>query len=204
MTTRSFIPSGGWNSPQHDVDWCPTAGGGPRSRARVVGSIRKSVRGPQSRSQRFRQHWGGSPWRRQQPSQPGHGRAKRGRPGLRAGLVRVGAAGDHRLLQCGRAGAGGMRIRTTGRAGQRQARSLRSCGLNQSAWLPGGVPAIWSPRGTFRRPWPCGAETSSSVDQPQTAASRLSRDLAIAPGGIFGPEHPGGPPCDRRPGRING
>ena len=24
MTTRSFIPSGGWNSPRHEVDWCPT------------------------------------------------------------------------------------------------------------------------------------------------------------------------------------
>jgi hypothetical protein len=38
-----------------------------------------------------------------------------------------------------------MRTRTTGRAGQRQARTPRSCALSQCAWLSGGVPAIWSP-----------------------------------------------------------
>ena len=44
-----------------------------------------------------------------------------------------------------RAGRGGMRTRTTGLAGQQQARSPRAGGGDQSAWSPGGVPAAWSP-----------------------------------------------------------
>ena len=38
-----------------------------------------------------------------------------------------------------------MRTRTTGLAGQQQARSPRAAGGDQSAWSSGGVPAAWSP-----------------------------------------------------------
>ncbi len=36
-----------------------------------------------------------------------------------------------------------MRTRTTGLAGQQQARSPRAGGGDQSAWSSGGVPAAW-------------------------------------------------------------
>jgi hypothetical protein len=106
-------------------------------------------------------------------------------------------------FNAGEQGRAGMRTRATGRAGQRQARSPRSCGPSQCAWSSGGVPQSGRlgdlPAALARR-----RGNLILSRQPQTAASRLSRDLGLAPGGIFGPEHPGGPPCDRRPERING
>ena len=50
-----------------------------------------------------------------------------------------------------------------------------------------------------RRSWPSGAETSSTFSQRQIAASHFSWDLALIPGGSFGPERLGRPSCDRRP-----
>ncbi len=38
-----------------------------------------------------------------------------------------------------------MRTRTTGRAGQQQARSPTACGLDQATWSSGYGPAVWLP-----------------------------------------------------------
>ena len=88
-----------------------------------------------------------------------------------------------------------MRIRATGRAGQQQARSPRAGGLYQSAWSSGAVRQ--SGRRRTSRTWPCGAETSSSFSQYQTAATRLSRELAPILARIFDPDTQPVPPCDR-------
>jgi len=83
---------------------------------------------------------------------------------------------SRRATECGRAEVGGMRTRTTGRAGQQQARTPRAGARTSQS---GRREAFRQPgrRGTSRRPWPCGAETSSTFDQRQRAASRLSRDF---------------------------
>ena len=37
------------------------------------------------------------------------------------------------------------------------------------------------------------------IKPAQTVPNRLTRDLALVPGGTFGPKHPGRPPCPRGP-----
>lgn len=93
-----------------------------------------------------------------------------------------------------------MRTRTTGLAGQQQARTPRARGLDRSVRSSGGVSAIRSSgalpaflalrRGNLIHIWP-----ASDSREPS------SRDLALVPGGTFGPERLYRPSCDRRPER---
>ena len=87
--------------------------------------------------------------------------------------------------------------------GQQQARSPRAGRLDQAARSSGGVPAAWP---SVNPPAALALRRGNLIlIQPGwTAASRLNRGLALVPDGTFGPKHPGRPPCDRGPERING
>jgi len=88
-----------------------------------------------------------------------------------------------------------MRTRTTGRAGQQQARSPRAGGLWQSAWSSGAVRAVRSSENPGLGP--AARKPHLHINQYRTAATRLSGDLAPVLARTFGPKHPARPQCDR-------
>ena len=91
-----------------------------------------------------------------------------------------------------------MRTRTTGRAGQQQARSPRSCSPDQAAWSSGCIPAAWP--AADRPTLPALRRGNLIPIQPASRpASRPGRGLTPVQDGTFGPDHPGRPPWHRGP-----